>query len=999
MRRVIPSIVLALVAAGSLVALLSAQAPASSPARPVVFARDVQPILEKNCLSCHGESMQMSKLDLRARESAMEGGAHGPVITPGNADQSKLYRMVAGLEKPAMPMSPTGLSADEIATLKAWIDQGANWDAAPAAAPTTAAAAPTQTPAGAVSFTADIQPILTSSCLNCHGDGVQLSKFDLRTRESALKGGEHGSDIVPGNAEQSRMYRRVAGLEKPSMPAQGAPLSAAQIAAVKKWIDDGAKWDVPATTSAAPAPAAAASAVAALMERPITAEERNYWAFKLPVQTPPPVVANKSLVNPIDRFLEKAREEHGLKPAPRADKSTLVRRAYLDLLGLPPTPAQVAEFVNDQSSDAWEHLVDKLLASPHYGERYGRVWLDVARYADSGGFEYDIHRPNAWRYRDYVIKSFNDDKAYSQFIIEQIAGDEIDARTQESLIATGYLRMGPRVLFREKDNPERRYDYLDEMLGSIGKGMLGLTVNCARCHNHKFDPISAKDYYSLEASIFGYVETEYPLLPKTEAEAWLARNEEINNKMEAIRAEMDKLEKPYRDKLNLEQVKQKYSETIYQAAAKPESERTPGEQLLATQVLTGVRANVVEVENLMTPAELARKKQLMTERGALFKQKPKPVPMAEIVTDGDYRFQPLGLGDNTISCPKCRIPPAEGGSFLHKPDDQKPYKVPASYFLIRGDVESKGPQMKPGFIDVITYGNPATEIPRPDGSTSGRRLALAQWIASNQNPLTARVWVNRLWQKHFGRGIVSTLENFGKMGDSPTHPALLDWLAVEFINRGWSTKQINKLMMMSEAYQMTSAFDDGNDAKNDVENRYLWRFRPQRLDAEIVRDNMLAVGGNINLEMGGEPIFPYIPEDILQGQYRGKWENTLEGPSAWRRGVYVYQRRSLPYPMFDTFDHPDLNATAGARNVSTVPTQALTLLNNPFVLSQAKWLADRVKRETTDPTEQINLAYQIALARPATPAEIMVGLDLIKKHSLDSFTHVVLNLDEFMYMR
>src|SRR5262249_3497544 len=328
-----------------------------------------------------------------------------------------------------------------------------------------------------------------------------------------------------------------------------------QVAAVKQWINDGAKWDVPAaTSSAAPAAAPASSggvsaAVAALMERPITQEERNYWAFKLPVQAAPPVVANKNLINPIDRFLEKAREEHQLKAAPRADKNTLARRAYLDLLGLPPTPGQVAEFANDPSPDAWEHLIDKLLASPHYGERYGRVWLDVARYADSGGFEYDIHRPNAWRYRDYVIKSFNEDKAYTQFIIEQLAGDEMDARTQDSLIATGYLRMGPRVLFREKDNPERRYDYLDEMLGSIGKGMLGLTVNCARCHNHKFDPISAKDYYSLEASLFGYVETEYPLLPKAEADAYLAKNEEINNKMDAIRAEIDKLEKPYRDKL------------------------------------------------------------------------------------------------------------------------------------------------------------------------------------------------------------------------------------------------------------------------------------------------------------------------------------------------------------------------------------------------------------------------------------------------------------------
>ncbi|MCM3880460.1 MAG: PSD1 and planctomycete cytochrome C domain-containing protein [Vicinamibacterales bacterium] len=982
MRRIVLSVFVAAAAVVSLVALLGAQAP--SPAAPpaqVTFAKDVQPILEKSCFSCHSADLKLGELDLSTRDAAVAGGAHGAALVPGSADRSKLYRMAAGLDQPKMPMQGDALKPAELAVLKSWIDQGAIWETS-------------------VSFAKDIQPILASSCLNCHGDALQLSKFDLRTRESALLGGQHGSDIVPGNAEQSRMYKRVAGLEKPSMPQQGTPLTAEQVAKVKQWINDGAKWDAPAMSSAAPSPASSASAnaaVAALMERPITEQERNYWAFKLPVQAPPPVVANKNLVNPVDRFLEKARVDRGLKAAPRADKNTLVRRAYLDLLGLPPTPAQVEEFVSDSRPDAWESLIDTLLASPHYGERYGRHWLDVARYADSGGFEYDIHRPNAWRYRDYVIKSFNQDKAYTQFITEQLAGDEMDYKTQDSLIATGFLRMGPRVLFREKDNPERRYDYLDEILGTIGKGMLGLTVNCARCHNHKFDPIMAKDYYAMEAAIFGYVETEYPLAPPAEAEAYLAKNEEITNKVEALRLEIEKIEKPYRDKLNLEQVKQKYPEHIYAAAAKPESERTPGEQLLATQVLTGVRASVVEVEALMTPAELARKKELRAEQTAVLRQRPKPLPMAEIVTDGDHRFQPLALGDNTISCPKCRIPPAEGGSFIHK--GPAPYKVPASYFLIRGDVESKGPQMKPGFIGVITNGNPPTEIPRPDGHTSGRRLALAQWIASPQNPMTARVWVNRVWQKHFGKGIVSTLENFGKMGAAPTNPELLDWLAVEFMNRGWSTKQINKLMMMSEAYQMASVFNDETNTKNDLENNYLWRYRPQRLDAEIVRDSMLAVGGNINLTVGGEPIFPNIPEDILQGQYRGKWDNTPEGPAAWRRGVYVYRRRSLPYPMFDTFDHPDLNAMVGARNVSTVPTQALTLLNNPFVLSEARWLAERVGREAADPYTQVELAYRIALSRAATETEISIGMDLIKKRSLESFTHVVLNLDEFLYMR
>jgi mono/diheme cytochrome c family protein len=969
------SMALAFIVVGSIAAYLSAQAAPAPPAASVSFTKDVEPILERNCLSCHGET-QMGRLDLRTRDSALRGGARGPVLLPADAERSRLYRMVAGFEKPAMPMSGS-LTAQDVATLKAWIDQGARWDST-------------------VSFAQDILPIFEGTCVNCHGDASRLSQFDLRTRESALRGGARGSDIIPGDAERSRLYRRVAGLEEPSMPAQGRPLTAGQVAAVRQWIDEGAHWDSPGAASNATRPAAAA-ALAALENRPITAEERNYWAFKLPAQAPLPDTGDVPPSNPIDRFLEQARRARGLKPAPRADPNTLVRRAYLDVLGLPPTPAQVDAFVMDRSPGAWERLIDGLLASPHYGERYGRLWLDVARYADSAGFEYDMHRPNAWRYRDYVIRSFNEDKPYNQFLIEQIAGDEMDGKTDDTLVATGFLRMGPRVLFREKDNPERRYDYLDEIIGTIGKGTLGLTVNCARCHNHKFDPISQRDYYALEASLFGYVETEVPLAPKAEADAYLARTEEIDNKIADLRKAIEHIEQPYRDKLQLEQIQREFSDKIFRVVVKPASERTPGEALLAAQVLKGVRVSDAQVDRVLPPADAGQKKDVTTQIAALEKQRPRPLPMIEIATDGDYRSSPLGEGDDTVSCPKCRVPVPGAGPYLPKGPGR--YEVPPSYFLIRGDVESHGSLMQPGFIEVITSGNPPTAIPRPDGRTSGRRLALAEWIASPSNPMTARVIVNRLWQKHFGRGIVATLENFGKMGDQPTHQELLDWMSVEFMNRGWSMKQISKLMMMSDAYQLASAFDDATDSRNDPENMYLWRFRPQRLEAEIVRDSMLAVGGNINLQVGGEPIFPFIPKDILVGQYRGKWVNTPDGPPAWRRGVYVYQRRSLPYPMFDTFDHPDMNVTAGARHVSTVPTQALTLLNNPFVLAEAAHFAARVGQGASDPRSQVELAYRIALARPATAAELAIGTDLIERRSLDAFTHVVLNLDEFLYMR
>jgi hypothetical protein len=855
------------------------------------------------------------------------------------------------------------------------------------------AQAPAATGQPPVPFATVIRPLLEANCFSCHGEKLKLSRLDLRTRESAIEGGVHGPSLVPGQAEKSRLYRLVAGLEEPAMPMRGQALTAAQVAALKRWIDEGAIWDAGATSAtAAPAPA-----IAAFEDRPITDEERSYWAFKPPLQLPLPAVSHASLDHPIDRFLELARVARGLVAAPRADRRTLVRRAYLDLLGLPPSPEEAERFVTDDRPDAWERLIDTLLASPHYGERYGRHWLDVARYADSAGFEYDVHRPNAWRYRDYVIKSFNADTPYDRFLVEQIAGDEMDGKTHDSQIATGFLRAGPRVLFREKDNPERRFDYLDDVLGVVGKGTLGLTITCARCHDHKFDPIRQKDYYALQASIFGYVETSVPLAPAEQAAAYLATNEALDARRDGLKAKIAALEKPHRDRLELALIKARFSDAIYQAAAKPEGERTPGERLLAIQVFEAVSVPAKDLEAAMPAPDLAARRDLTQQLAAIEAERPPPLPMADIATDGDHRFSPLGEGDEVVSCPKCRIPPPFPGSYLHKGPGR--YEVPPSYFLIRGDVESRGPQMQPGFPQVITRGDPPTAIPRPDGRTSGRRLALARWIASPDNPMTARVIVNRLWQKHFGRGIVSTLENFGRMGEAPTHPELLDWLAVEFVQNGWSIKRLNKLMMTSSAYQMASAGSDPASADRDPENRYLWRFRPQRLEAEIVRDSMLTVGGNINLAIGGEPIFPFIPKDILAGQYRGKWENTPDGPAAWRRGVYVYRRRSLPYPMFDTFDHPDMNVVAGARNVSTVPTQALTLLNNPFVLAQADRLAERVRRGASEPATQIDLAYRFALARPPSPAELTVALELVRAQSLEAFTHVLLNLDEFVYMR
>jgi hypothetical protein len=726
------------------------------------------------------------------------------------------------------------------------------------------------------------------------------------------------------------------------------------------------------------------------------AAARNYWAFKLPVQAPLPEVRTP-FKNPIDRFLEQTRQDKGLHAAPRAARDTLLRRAYLDLTGLPPSPAESAAFLADTAPDAWERLIDTLLASPHYGERWGRHWLDVARYADSSGFEQDYDRPNAWRYRDYVIRAFNQDKPYDLFLKEQFAGDELENRTEETLIATGFLRAGPRVAFREKDNPERRYEYLDDLIATTGRGVLGLTVHCARCHNHKFDPIPQRDYYSLVTAFFGYVETTHPLVPKAEADAFEQKTREIDARQAALKAEIKRVEAPYEKRLRQEAYT-KFPEATQRAIARPEQERTPGEQLLAQQIIQGVNISGAAIDKVITPDDAAKKKSLVERIKEIEKERPAPIPVAEIVTDGDFRFAPDGDGDEVIGCPKCRVWDVKDGSFLHTGPGR--YEAPPSYFLLRGDPNLKGSVMKPGFVTAATYGSPPVEIPPADGHTSGRRRALAEWLASRQNPLTPRVIVNRIWHHHFGRGIVGTLDNFGKMGEAPTHPQLLDWLSVEFMNRGWSIKAMHRLMMTSDAYQMTSAFEEPAGAEKDPENQYLWRFRIQRLDAEVVRDAILSAGGSINLAMGGPPVFPPLQKGLFTEANHGIWKDEPDGPGVWRRSVYVYRKRGLTFPMFQVFDLPEQNVTAAARHVSTVPTQALTLLNDEFVLKQAQLFAERVKKEAGDDREkQIDLAYRIALTRPPTRAEMLLALDATEGKSLVDLTHVLLNVNEFVYTR
>ena len=460
--------------------------------------------------------------------------------------------------------------------------------------------------------------------------------------------------------------------------------------------------------------------------------------------------------------------------------------------------------------------------------------------------------------------------------------------------------------------------------------------------------------------------------------------------------------RPTKYKLALEQVRSRYPENVIRAVEKPAAGRTPGEALLATQVLeSAITIPAEAIDKSMSPDDLARKKALNARIATINAEKPRTAPMAHIVTDGDWRATGPGAGDGTRgACPACEEEYKGAGKFLELGPGQGHYVTPPSFFLVRGDPDRKAFRTEPGFLSVLTTGAPATTLPPADGRTSGRRLALATWLTSPDNPLTARVIVNRIWHHHFGRGIVSTLDNFGKMGEQPSNQALLDWLTVEFVKHGWSIKSMHRLIMTSDAYQMSSEFHDAKSAANDPDNRHLWHARTTRLEGEVIRDSIMSVAGTLDPAMGGPPIFPHVEEALLKALDRGTWRDTPDGPKVWRRSVYIYAKRSLPFPMLHVFDLADMNVSFGARNVSTVPTQALTLMNDAFVQRQAQLLAARLAKEAgADTARQVDLGYRLALSREPTQKERALATGMIAAGSLEDFTNVLLNLTEFVYTR
>ena len=759
-------------------------------------------------------------------------------------------------------------------------------------------------------FNDAIEPLFRRECIGCHGPAQALSKLDLSSRESMIKGGARGPSLVPGSAPDSLLYQVIAGNSKLQMP-PGRPLSSDAVELVKQWINGGAQWSQ------------------STGESKWQLKQEDLWAFR-----PLPPFGKKSIDSYIDVKLSAAK----ITAAPQADKRILIRRATFDLTGLPPTPAEIEAFLADSNAAAFTDLVDRLLASPRYGERWGRHWLDVVRYADTNGYSNDFERPNAWRYRDYVIRAFNNDKPYDQFVREQIAGDELYPQNPEALIATGFLRSGPWEHTGMSVEAVTRQMFLDDVTHATASTFLGLTAGCARCHDHKFDPIPTADYYRLQA-VFATAEFARRPLPFLATENIKDLPEE-QERLKKIIQQNDANLKRF-DELAQQVVMKKHGVTRAE-------ELPPGVLAKAVRTKEGIGAGEFEEFKLYQ-----KHGQMYAEQVDRFE--PKVFSVSSGPLDGS----------------------TDGGPNLKYPDRSN-YKAPQVFVLPGGNVQAPAQPVTPGVLSALTkYGNyPEMNIP---SDVAGRRAALAQWIANPKNPLTARVMVNRIWQYHFGQGIAADTSNFGKMGAKPTNPELLDALANSFIASGWSIKALHRQIMLSNVYQRASGA-----ATADPNNRLLAHFPPRRLEAEALRDSILAVAGELSLDAGGPGTLPQINEDAARqpihamGSLRPAYHSSPEKRRRNRRTIYSFQQRSMVDPMIEVFNGPALDLSCERRESSTVPTQAFTLFNSQFVHDMALAMAASIEKQVATNQGRIDLAFQRTFGRTPTDKERSLAIEHLK---------------------
>lgn len=812
-------------------------------------------------------------------------------------------------------------------------------------------------------FEKKIRPILVSSCYQCHSAQAKRLAGGLRldTRAGLLKGGASGqAAIVPGAPEQSLLIKAIRHTDAKLQMPMGEKLPDPVIQDFEQWVKMGAP---------DPRTEEAATVVAAPYD---FNEAKKFWSFQ-PLKNPRvPVVKNPAWVkSPIDNFILAKLEEKNLQPVADADKITLLRRATFDLTGLPPTPREVDEFVNDSAPNAFEKVVDRLLASPAYGERWGRHWLDLVRYADTAGCNSDFPVPSAYKYRNYVIQAFNEDKPYDQFIREQIAGDLLpsnsDAEKYNHIIATGYVAISRRFGSRDVDNNLM----IDDTIDNLGKAFLGLSISCARCHDHKFDPLPQKDYYALygifKSTRYAFPGTEIyrhphgltPLAKGKEAEALEKYQEEVR----ALELKVEALQVERAFARGRQRVKETAPEVLAKSAGKTVKTDQLGRIIAEGKLIEedhddrnryAGEASTRTVEEI--EAELSKVRLRLSEL-----PEPPKVERAYAVSEGT---------------------PADAR--IHR----------------KGDLKNLGDIVPRGFLQILGGQR------LPENAKGSGRLELAGWLSSADNPLTARVMVNRIWLHHFGKGIVPTPNDFGLRGLAPTHPELLDYLASRFIAGGWSIKQMHKLLMLSHTYQLASS----EPAPADPNNTYLSRFNRRRLDAEEIRDAMLMVSGALERNTTGAHPFP--PERDWRYSQHNPFVASYEHNG---RGVYLMQQRIRAHPQLSIFDGADTNTAIGVRTVSTTPLQALFMMNDPFVHKQADNFAVRVGLAFSEDTKRIEYAYRLAFGRKPTATEINKGLAYLRdlrpalteinmpeeeqtRAALASYLRVLLSSSEFIFI-
>ncbi len=854
------------------------------------FESRVRPVFAGRCYGCHAENATAG-LRLDSRAGILKGGKSGPAIKPGDPENSILLHALKGV-KGRMGMPPLGerLEAREVDSLTRWIAMGAPWPISPREF-----------------FQARVQPLLEAKCLGCHVTEPQ-GGLRMNSRDALLEGGKSGPALVAGNPEASLLVRAVRFQHELKMPPTG-PLSQNEVDDLVRWIADGAVW--------------ANAAEPDLKPYVISDEHRSHWAFQplSAVPVPSPAAAG-SAANAIDRFLLAKLENEGLQLSPPASKRVLIRRVTYDLAGLPPTPAEMDDFLADNSGAAYAGLVERLLDSPRYGERWGRHWLDLVRYADTAGDASDFPVPEAYKYRNYVIDSFRHDKPYDQFVREQIAGDLLESKTEEErwkrIVATGYLAISRRIGV----GPHRlRHITLEDTIDNLGKTFLGLSVQCARCHDHKFDPIPTADYYSL----YGILDSS--IFPHPGAEAL-----------------------PYR------------SDFVYRVGSQTAKEIRASYAAKLTEWNDREREKFREYQSfqnklITTPGRTrevawAELQELRAERAVFARTEP-PLETAYAIQEGASRDSPI-----------------------HR----------------AGDPKAPGPKVRRGFLQILG----GAKLP-PGYEGSGRRL-LADWIADPHNPLTARVMVNRIWHHHFGAGLVRTASDFGVRGTPPTHPHLLDYLAQYFIDSGWSVKAMHRLILHSKAYRQAS-FDIDSNFEKDPQNRLVWKSNRRRLDAEQIRDSILAFSGDLDLSLGGRHPFAH-----RQTYFYRQHEPFSEFFPTNRRSVYIMQPRIQKHPYLDLFDGPDGNQPMSERKSTTTTLQALYLMNAEFIHQQARAMAERWSANDGGRDGFLERATRAIYGRPTDSEEMDRALSYFaeasgsEQHKRAGLLRAMLASNEFLFV-